>query len=624
MTLMRPRAARWFSLLVVREDAFAALEALAAAGCVQVEQHAAPPGNGHDAAFAQWLRRFGPYLPPATLRLGEDLRAPADVLASARAALTQWSSAAEPVIDALQRCAAQAAQLQLADAALRAMGDSPIDFALLPQATTGVQAALFALPTAQMAALPARDDVLLRHVPLDPAARETLALVLGPPVALDALAQAVADLGGRRAAWPPQLQPTAQASRTAIAAALAQLDVEMQTQRTALAQLARTHDLPQRLGEVARAGWCIEHGQAIDLGDPGTALLARISGWTTDGAALIPAIDASRARALVALPPPHAWPRGVRPPLTLANPWWAKPFEVFPRLVGMPAASGADPSAVLALAVPLLFGYMFGDVGQGAVLLAAGLVLRRRWPLATLLVPCGIAAIGFGLLFGSVFCLEHVIPALWLHPLQQPLPVLLAPIIGGAGLLALGLSLGLLQAWWQQRTAHWLRDDAPLLAVYLGALLAMVHPLGWALIITGVLGMAAGAVWAEREAAPAATPAQHALAALRGLGELAERGVQLAINTLSFARVGAFALAHAGLASAVVALASAAPHPVLIVLVLALGNVLILAIEGLVVSIQTTRLVLFEFFTRFFEPAGREFQPLQPPPLLLTAPSKEP
>jgi V/A-type H+-transporting ATPase subunit I len=226
--------------------------------------------------------------------------------------------------------------------------------------------------------------------------------------------------------------------------------------------------------------------------------------------------------------------------------------------------------------------------------------------------------------FGSVFCLEHVIPALWLHPLQQPLPVLLVPVAGGAALLALGLALGLLQAWWQQRTAHWLRDDAPLLVVYLGAVLAIAHPLGWGLIVIGVLAVPAGAVWAEHEAAPASTPAQRVRAALRGLGELAERAVQLAINTLSFARVGAFALAHAGLASAVVALASPASHPLWMLLVLVLGNVLILAIEGLVVSIQTTRLVLFEFFTRFFEPAGREFQPLQPPPLLLAAPTKEP
>jgi V/A-type H+-transporting ATPase subunit I len=105
--------------------------------------------------------------------------------------------------------------------------------------------------------------------------------------------------------------------------------------------------------------------------------------------------------------------------------------------------------------------------------------------------------------------------------------------------------------------------------------------------------------------------------ALLGLGGLAEHTVQILINTLSFARVGAFALAHAGLASAVVALARAADNALVGVIVLVLGNVLILVVEGLVVSIQTTRLVLFEFFTRFFRPEGREFRPLATPPVTL-------
>ena len=93
--------------------------------------------------------------------------------------------------------------------------------------------------------------------------------------------------------------------------------------------------------------------------------------------------------------------------------------------------------------------------------------------------------------------------------------------------------------------------------------------------------------------------------------------MQILINTLSFARVGAFALAHAGLASAVVALARAGDSALVGVIVLVLGNVLILVVEGLVVSIQTTRLVLFEFFTRFFRPEGREFRPLAAPPVTL-------
>ena len=94
--------------------------------------------------------------------------------------------------------------------------------------------------------------------------------------------------------------------------------------------------------------------------------------------------------------------------------------------------------------------------------------------------------------------------------------------------------------------------------------------------------------------------------------------MQILINTLSFARVGAFALAHAGLSHRPWSRwPGRADNALVGVIVLVLGNVLILVVEGLVVSIQTTRLVLFEFFTRFFRPEGREFRPLAAPPVTL-------
>jgi V/A-type H+-transporting ATPase subunit I len=81
--------------------------------------------------------------------------------------------------------------------------------------------------------------------------------------------------------------------------------------------------------------------------------------------------------------------------------------------------------------------------------------------------------------------------------------------------------------------------------------------------------------------------------------------------------VGAFALAHAGLSSAVSALMGEAESLLLRGIILVLGNVLIVVLEVMVVSIQTTRLVLFEFFARFLTGAGRPFRPLAPPPTLI-------
>jgi V/A-type H+-transporting ATPase subunit I len=295
----------------------------------------------------------------------------------------------------------------------------------------------------------------------------------------------------------------------------------------------------------------------------------------------------------------------MRAPLLLSNPRWARPFEVFSRALGMPSSSEADPSQLLAIAVPLMFGYMFGDVGQGLTLALAGWLLRNRLPVLRLLVPGGLAAAAFGFVFGSVFSLETVIHPLWVAPLAQPLPVLLVPLAGGALLLVVGLLLGAFEAAWEGTLTHWLRDEAPVLLTYAGIAIGIFQPAGWTVA-------ALGAIWAV---AAAALDGKTLKAAFEGLGGWLEHTLQLAINTLSFARVGAFALAHAGLSSAVVALADAADAPLMTVLILVLGNVLIMLVEGLVVSIQTTRLVLFEFFTRFFRPEGREFRPLATPPV---------
>jgi V/A-type H+/Na+-transporting ATPase subunit I len=598
--MIRPQPCSWFEIMVARDDAFIALEALAAAGCIEVEWHQAEaPG----AAMPQDLlksynalaRKYRPYWPvPATI-LEAERRAPADALSSGVTILQAWATAADGLIAQLQQAEAEAAELELAATALREMADSRIDFSALARADHGVTAALFALPLGVEVDVP--EDTITRFASL---ATEQLLLVIGPPEAVERIGRAVAEVNGRRARFPDWLQPSAAANLSMVAERRAERQAMIAQFRSEVATLAQQHSLARALGTIARATWCFEHGGAIDEGD----VFARITGWTADREQVVRALEASDARALATFPRP---PRGVRAPLVLRNPWWAQPFEVFTRLVGMPSASGADPSVLLAVAVPLIFGYMFGDVGQGLALAAVGWLLRKRLPVLRLLVPGGIAAALFGFVFGAVFTLEHVIAPWWLHPIENPLPVLLVPIFGGAALLALGLLLGALEAWWESRLDHWLRDDAPVLLALAGALAGFLNPLAWWL----VLAAAACACLAG------ALEKRNAKAALGALGEWVEHTIQVLINTLSFARVGAFALAHAGLSSAVVALASAGGNRFAFVLILVVGNVLILVVEGLVVSIQTTRLVLFEFFTRFFRPEGREFRPLAAPPVTL-------
>jgi V/A-type H+-transporting ATPase subunit I len=274
-------------------------------------------------------------------------------------------------------------------------------------------------------------------------------------------------------------------------------------------------------------------------------------------------------------------------------------------MMGVPGSAEADPSAVIAILAPLMFGYMFGDVVQGAIVALAGYWLGRRLPALRLLVPGGLVAIGFGLLFGSCFAREDIVPALWLHPLEHPLPVLGVALGFGVIVILVGLALDALQSAWQGSLRHWLLTDAGLVVAYLGVV-------GAALDLRALWALPLGIGWALAGAA-IASPGARGAAVSHVAGEGLERLLQMSVNTISFVRIGAFALAHAGLCAAVVGMAEIAGAgywPVLLI-----GNAAIVVLEGLVVSIQTTRLVLFEFFVRFLRARGRPFEPLAPPPV---------
>jgi len=225
-----------------------------------------------------------------------------------------------------------------------------------------------------------------------------------------------------------------------------------------------------------------------------------------------------------------------------------------------------------------------------------------------LLVPGGIAAIAFGVVFGSLFSVEGIVPPLWVQPIDAPLPVLVVPLVGGAFLLPLGLLIGGLEAWWAREFPRWLLAESGLVVVYVGIVLAFVDTGALYLALIGVAWQMFGNAWLERR------PLKRRLrAGLLAVLQLVEKTIQILINTLSFVRVGAFALAHAGLSAAAVALAERTGSVVGYAVALIAGNALILVLEALVVSIQTTRLVLFEFFIRFFVAKGRAFRPLAPP-----------
>lgn len=379
-----------------------------------------------------------------------------------------------------------------------------------------------------------------------------------------------------------------------------ELDGEIAAIRDRLAQLSADH-------RMAGARWLIERQDwlenILEQAHQGKNFV-HLGGW----------VPRQRYQALVARLKETGQPFLIRldggeshgsSPTMLSNPSWVRSFELLVSGFGTPDVNEVDPSLVLALVTPLMFGYMFGDVGQGLLLMLAGWLLARRLPWIRLLVPAGASAVVFGFLYGSIFSMEHVIPALWLHPMNQPLVVLGVPLLFGVAMLLLSLVFGCVEARWRGKTRIWCAHNVPLLLCYLAPAVWFVSP------GAGVVLVAAALVVLLISPGSARTGFVKRLADLPGaLMELLEQWIQLMINTLSFARLGAFSLAHAGLSMALVSLAELPESAIAAAVVLVIGNLAITALEGLVVSVQTTRLVMFEFFRRFFEGSGRRFQPL--------------
>ncbi|MFO1312072.1 MAG: hypothetical protein U1F41_08425 [Burkholderiales bacterium] len=601
--MIRPRPARWFEILAARDDATLVLGALGSTGAVELEARAAAhlPGEFAEleplvAQFIELASRYGAYWPRSRERFSPFPERPAVTLARCLAAIRAWGEAAEPVIARLQRLDTERAELGLWSGVLQAIDDPSIDFGELRSNGPVLHKGLFAFPAGANVELPR--DALARCVDAG-SVRCVLAVGAQPHIA--AIAQQCAALKGSAHGVPPWFAGSASEVLAAIADRRQANESESAIAAAELEAIHARHDLLTALGDAHRLQWVTRHVRALESDE----LFCWITGWTSDfrDASLSAAVAASGARALVHFPEP---PGDMRPPLLLFNPWWARPFEIFSRAIGMPSRNEADPSALLALAVPLMFGYMFGDVGQGAVLAIGGALLARRYPIARLFVAGGLSAIAFGILFGSVFSMHGVIAPRWIDPLEDPLAILVVPLYGGAALMTLGLALSAFEYRWRGEFGRWLLTDAGLVLAYAGLMASFLRS-------EALLAAAAGALWF---CCGHGIAARSFGAGLASAGELVERLLQIGINTLSFSRVGAFALAHAGLSAAIVALVHAAGHPAVAVLVLVAGNVVVIVLETLVVSIQTTRLVLFEFFTRFLAGEGRAFHPLPTPSAL--------
>ena len=321
------------------------------------------------------------------------------------------------------------------------------------------------------------------------------------------------------------------------------------------------------------------------------------------------------------------------PPTKMKNPGLFKPFEMFVEMYGLPSYTELDPTIIIAVTYSVLFGFMFGDAGQGLCLLIGGYLLYRfkKLRLAGIISCCGVFSVIFGLLFGSVFGFEDLLEPVWLRPQQAmtDLPfigrlntVFVVAIAIGMGIILMCMVFNIINSLRShdvERTYFDTNGVAGLVFYFALASVVVLFmtgkplPAAFILVVMFVIPLLIiffkEPLTAFVEKKSEGIEGGVGMFITQGIFELFEVLLSYFSNTLSFVRVGAFAVSHAAMMQVVLMLAGAEAGGSVNWGIVIGGNLFVCGMEGLIVGIQVLRLEYYELFSRFYRGSGRAFEP---------------
>ena len=324
------------------------------------------------------------------------------------------------------------------------------------------------------------------------------------------------------------------------------------------------------------------------------------------------------------------------PPTKLKNPKVFRPFEMYVKMYGLPAYNELDPTMFVALTYAFIFGAMFGDVGQGLVLLLGGLFLYKKkgMDLAAIIASAGVFSTFFGFMYGSFFGFEDtLIKHIWLKPKEamMSLPVIgqmntvfVVAIVFGMFLILTAMIMHIIVCVRNHDAeGTWFDTNGVAGFLFYGFLAACLflvmsgHTLPAAIILVIILGLPLLAMafkeplgaWLEKKKAKFDDGVPMYL--VQTFFEMFEVLLSFFSNTLSFVRIGAFAVSHAAMMEVVLMLAGFTEGGSGNWLIIVLGNAFVCAMEGLIVGIQVLRLEYYELFSRFYKGTGHAFHPYE-------------
>ena len=308
------------------------------------------------------------------------------------------------------------------------------------------------------------------------------------------------------------------------------------------------------------------------------------------------------------------------PPTKLRNFALFRPFEGFVKMYGLPSYGEVDPTMIFALTYSFMFGAMYGDMGHGLVLALIGfLMARKKNFLGPILEICGVVSIVFGALYGSAFG-EGKFEPLWYSPMEKMMSTLIMAVAFGAVIITVAMIINIINGIRN-------KDIGKMLFSPNGVAGFIFY---WAIII-GVLSMVMGnsvlkswyiilfvvipliLVFFKEPLTKLLKrrkdwmPKKKGEFFLETFFEMFEVLLSYITNTISFIRVGAFALNHAGMMAVVSTLSGMVKGSSSIVVII-IGNIIVLGLEGLLVAIQVLRLQFYEMFSRYYDGTGKPFE----------------
>ncbi|GAB6190108.1 V-type ATPase 116kDa subunit family protein [Marinitoga arctica] len=302
-------------------------------------------------------------------------------------------------------------------------------------------------------------------------------------------------------------------------------------------------------------------------------------------------------------------------PTLLKNNNFFKHFEFIVKMFGTPSSDEIDPTPIISTLFLLFYGMMFGDVGHGMILFLFGFWMykKKKNDLFYVIAASGVSSMIFGVLYGSVFGFEDILKPLWKRPMDNINYFLMLSIYFGIVIITAAMSLNIINKIKNKKHKELIFDPngyagISLYWILLGSIFYTIKngifpTISYFFIIFLITLIYIKSIIFEKGSLGEKI--------VQGFFELFEVMLGYLSNTLSFIRLGAFALNHAGLFLAFYMMSQMSHNSFFSFAILLLGNILIVVLEGLVVFIQTLRLEYYEFFTRFFKGNGKEFKPIK-------------